>query len=154
MSRENSAICAVARANRPTIPPITRISALENLSAARMAGWSEKVQPPLIAAECATSWNALAAVSNSREDATPARSFHTSFRYCGIPADSLKTVGTNGRSNAVRMLAYIRRISGGTSCSSYARVRAMILPMHDWTFRAAAQLQGRGKILYGASRLG
>src|SRR5882724_9266417 len=131
MSREKSAIWAVARANKPMMPPMTRISALENLSAARTAGWPEKVQPPLIAAECAISWYALAAVSNSREHTTLSRSFHTTFRYCGIPAESLKTVGTKGRSNPLRMLAYIRRISGVTSCSSYARLRAMVVPLWD-----------------------
>src|ERR1041385_9086705 len=113
------------------MPPTTRISALENLSAERTPGWSEKVQPPLMAAECAISWYALAAVSNSREHTTLSRSFQTTFRYCGIAAESLKTVGTYGRSNAVRMFAYIRRISGVTSCSSYARLRAMAVPLWE-----------------------
>src|SRR4029077_2765289 len=39
------------------------------------------------------------------------------------------------------MFAYIRRISGVTSCSSYARVRVIALPMHDWTFAGVTQLQ-------------
>src|SRR5712671_1058333 len=138
MSREKSAIWALARANRPTMPPMTWISALENLSAARTAAWFENVQPPLIAAECAISWYALAAVSNSREQTTLSRSFHSTFRYCGIPAESLKTVGMNGRSNPQRMLAYIRRISGVTSCSSYARLRAMVVPL--WEIGRSRQL--------------
>src|SRR6476469_8947263 len=120
------------------MPPMTRISALENLSAESTAGWSENVQPPLIAAEWAISWYARADVSNSREHTTLSRSFQTTFRYCGIPAESLKTVGTYGRSNAVRMLAYIRRISGVTSCSSYARLRAMAVPL--WEIGRLGQL--------------
>src|SRR4029077_11297045 len=48
------------------------------------------------------------------------------------------------------MLAYIRRISGVTSCSSYARVRAIALPMLDWTFAAATQLQGNRKKSLGS----
>src|SRR6476469_1281156 len=129
------------------MPPMTRISALENLSAESTAGWSENVQPPLIAAEWATSWNARAAVSNSREHTTLSRSFQTSFRYCGIPAESLKTVGTKGRSNPVRMPAYIRRISGGTSCSSYARVRAMLVPYRSLDVRSSYSVASMRKLI-------
>src|SRR6185437_603384 len=103
ISLVNNAICVTARAKRPTIPPITAISALENLSLARTCGWSEKLQPPLTAAEWAISRNACDALWNSREPATWLKSFHIPFRYAGQDETSLKTVGTKGRSKLERM---------------------------------------------------